>query len=639
MSRLLDKINSPNDVKSLGENELYRLAEELREEMITRVTANGGHLASSLGVVELTIALHRIFETPRDKILWDVGHQSYAHKILTGRRESFSSLRQYGGISGFTCRDESPHDAFTAGHASTSISAALGMAVARDHNKESTHVIAVIGDGAITGGMALEALNHAGHLGKRLIVILNDNGMSISPTVGAASKIFSRVRFDHRYYRVSEKSKNILKRSRLGGKFWEFGQRVKGSIKRMVMPTILWEEFGFAYTGPIDGHDISQIVAVLEQTKNYAHKPTLIHLVTTKGKGYLPAESDAVHFHGISPKGSIKNDGQVGALPSYSQIFGDTVLELAEQDDKVVVITAAMPDGYCLGPIQEKMPDRVFDVGICEQHAVTFAAGMAAEGLKPIVAVYSTFLQRAFDQIIHDVALQELPVIFALDRGGLVGEDGKTHQGIFDLSYLSLIPNLIVAAPGDENELRQLLYTATKSNRPFAIRYPRGTVTGVSLREEFQELPIGKGVLLKQGQDMLLVAVGASVAFSVKAAERLESMGHSVAVLNMRFIAPFDQDLLQELLIDIKKVMIIEENVAAGGLGSRVSMFIQEAGIADVELKSLAIPDEFVTHGAQSVLRSEYHLDTDGIVIEALELIRRRRTGETGAAVSGIQAK
>jgi 1-deoxy-D-xylulose-5-phosphate synthase len=639
LSKLLDTINSPKDVKALREDDLDRLADELREEMILRVTANGGHLASSLGVVELTIALHRIFETPHDKILWDVGHQSYAHKMLTGRREQFSTLRQYGGISGFTCREESQHDAFTAGHASTSISAALGMAVARDLTGGDNHVIAVIGDGAITGGMALEALNNAGHLGRRLIVILNDNGMSISPTVGATSKIFSRIRFDRRYYRVSEKSRNILKRSRWGGRLWGFGQRVKGSIKRMVMPTILWEEFGFAYTGPIDGHDISQITAVLEQAKNYAHKPTLIHIVTTKGKGYLPAESDAVHFHGISPKGSVKEDGKSTGLPSYSQVFGATVQELAERDEKVMVITAAMPDGYCLGRMQEKMPDRVFDVGICEQHAVTFAAGMASEGLKPIVAVYSTFLQRAFDQIIHDVALPGLPVIFALDRGGIVGEDGKTHQGIFDLSYLALIPNLVVAASADENELRHLLYTATRQKKPFAIRYPRGTVTGVPLQKKLRELPIGKGELLKSGQDAVLVAVGASVVFALKAAERLEEMGHRVAVINMRFIAPFDKDLLRHCLKDIKKIMVIEENVATGGLGSRIATFIETEGIKGIEFRSLSIPDEFVTHGAQALLRAKYRLDTEGIVNESLALLGRYPTSDAAVAALGTLSK
>ncbi|MDV2989324.1 MAG: 1-deoxy-D-xylulose-5-phosphate synthase [Dehalogenimonas sp.] len=623
MSKILDKINSPIDVKSLCGADLDRLAAELREEIITRVTANGGHLASSLGVIELTIALHRVFTTPTDKIIWDVGHQSYAHKLLTGRREQFATLRQYNGMSGFTCRDESSHDPFTAGHASTSISAAIGMAVARDSQKQNHNIIAVIGDGAITGGMAMEALNHAGHLGKRLIVILNDNGMSISPTVGAVAKIFSRVRFDRRYYKVSEKSRHILKRTKQGSRLWDFGQRIKGSLKRMVMPTTLWEEFGFAYTGPIDGHDIEEIVAALEQTKNYSHKPSLIHIMTTKGKGYAPAESDAVHFHGISPKGSPKKNGHGQHLPSYSEVFAATVEKLAGDNPKVMVVTAAMPDGYCLGQMQKNMPQRVYDVGICEQHAVTFAAGMAAEGLIPIVAIYSTFLQRAFDQIIHDVALPKLPVIFALDRGGIVGEDGKTHQGIFDLSYTSLIPDLIVAAPADENELQHMLYTATQCGQPMVIRYPRGTGTGLNLDRELKMIPIGKAQLIREGSDVLFVATGASVNAAIEAAGMLEEQGHYAAIINMRFINPLDTDLLREMTRSIKKVITIEENVLSGGLGSRVALFLEITGIKDVDLRCLAIPDEFVKHGTQSQLRADYHLDARGIYQEAVSFINQ----------------
>lgn len=625
MSKILDKINSPADVKSLCEDDLNRLAAELREEMVTRVTANGGHLASSLGVVELTIALHRVFDTPTDKIIWDVGHQAYAHKLLTGRRKQFASLRQYGGMTAFTCRDESPHDAFTVGHASTSISAAVGMAVARDTRHESHNIIAVIGDGAITGGMAFEALNHAGHLGKRLIVILNDNGMSISPTVGAVSKIFSHVRFDSRYYRVSEKSRSILKKSTLGSRLWDFGQRLKGSMKRMVMPTALWEEFGFAYIGPIDGHNIEEIVSVLQQTKNYSHKPTLIHIVTTKGKGYAPAESDAVHFHGISPKGSPKKNGNGLKLLSYSEVFASTVERLAHENQKIVVVTAAMPDGYCLGHMQKTMPEKVYDVGICEQHAVTFAAGMAAEGLIPVVAIYSTFLQRAFDQVIHDVAIPRLPVVFALDRGGIVGEDGKTHQGIFDLSYLSLIPDLIVAAPADENELQHMLFTATQCGRPMAIRYPRGTGTGKTLDKDFELIPIGKATIVREGRDVLLVATGISVTAAVEAAEMLEEQGCHATIINMRFINPLDTDLLRELTKSIKKVITIEENVLSGGLGSRVALFLEGSGINGVDLKCIAIPDEFVTHGTQAELRADYHLDAKGVFQETLSFIDKIR--------------
>ncbi|XUX01274.1 MAG: 1-deoxy-D-xylulose-5-phosphate synthase [Dehalogenimonas sp.] len=621
MSKILDGINSPADLKPLSLVDLNKLAIELREEMVTRVTANGGHLASSLGVVELTIALHKVFNCPEDKIVWDVGHQCYAHKLLTGRREQFATLRQYGGISGFTCRDESPYDAFTTGHASTSISAAVGMAAARDLSGDNYNVIAVIGDGAITGGMALEALNNAGHLGKRLIVILNDNGMSISPTVGAMSRLLGKVRFDQRYYKASEKSKRLLSRFGMGSRIWEIGQRIKGGMKKMVMPTTLWEEFGFAYTGPIDGHNINDLVSALEQAKSYSHKPALIHIVTTKGKGYWPAESDAINFHGISPKGSPKKTGISHKLPPYSEIFARTVEKMAWENPKIAVITAAMPDGYCLGHMQSTMPNRIFDVGICEQHAVTFAAGMAAQGMTPIVAIYSTFLQRAFDQIIHDVALPKLPVVFALDRGGIVGEDGKTHQGIFDLSYLSLIPDMILASPKDENELQHLLYTATKCGRPMAIRYPRGVGTGVELEPEFREIPVGSAEILRKGPDAALLATGASVTAAMAAADLLEMQGTRVTVVNMRYIRPLDEDVILGLARDIKSIITIEENVLNGGLGSLVAALLKRASMDDVGLKSLGIPDEFVTHGTQAQLRSNYHLDAEGISSETLAFI------------------
>ncbi|APV44180.1 1-deoxy-D-xylulose-5-phosphate synthase [Dehalogenimonas formicexedens] len=616
MPKILDSINSPADLKPLSLADLNKLAVELREEMVSRVTANGGHLASSLGAVELSIALHRVFDCPRDKIVWDVGHQSYAHKLLTGRREQFATLRQFGGLSGFTCRDESPYDAFTAGHASTSISAAVGMAVARDFANDDYNVIAVIGDGAITGGMALEALNNAGHLGRRLIVILNDNGMSISPTVGAMSRLLGKVRFDKRYYKTSENSKRLLSKFGIGNRIWELGQRVKGSMKKMIMPTTLWEEFGFAYTGPIDGHNIADLMSALEQAKNYSHKPALIHVVTTKGKGYEPAESDAINFHGISPKGSPKKNGNSHKVPSYSEIFARTVEKIARDNPRIVVITAAMPDGYSLGHMQSTMPDRIFDVGICEQHAVTFAAGMAAQGMTPVVAVYSTFLQRAFDQIIHDVALQKLPVVFALDRGGIVGEDGKTHQGIFDLSYLSLIPDLIVAAPKDENELQHMLYTATRCGRPMAVRYPRGAGTGVELDNEFREIPIGSAEIVRQGHDVAVLAAGASVAAALEAAELLETKGIKATVVNVRYISPLDDNLILEIAKDIKSFVTVEENVLAGGLGSRVASLLKRTDLNDVRLKSLGIPDEFVTHGTQSRLRANYHLDAEGIAGE-----------------------
>ncbi|MCK4362529.1 MAG: 1-deoxy-D-xylulose-5-phosphate synthase, partial [Dehalococcoidia bacterium] len=450
---MLDSINEPADLKGLTLPQLAQLAAEMRSRIVTIVDANGGHLASNLGVVELTIALHRTFESPRDKIVWDVGHQSYAHKMLTGRRARFSTIRQHGGLSGFTDREESPHDPFGAGHASTSISAALGMAIARDLAGESYHVIAVVGDGSLTGGMAFEALNQAGHRGTRLIVVLNDNGMAISPSVGALSRLFSRLRLDRRYYRADEEASHVV--SRLPRTHWLqlIGQRVKKGVKGMIIPSMFWEELGFTYIGPIDGHDLAELEATLAQAREYARRPILVHVVTKKGKGHRPAEDDAVGFHGVSP-----NQGKKVNALSYSEVFGQTVLRLARENPKVIAVTAAMPEGTGLSLLADEFPERVFDVGICEQHAVTLAAGLATQGFVPIVAIYSTFLQRAFDQIIHDVCLQDLPVIFAIDRGGIVGDDGKTHQGTFDISYLTVAPNLIVSAPKDENELQHLLY-------------------------------------------------------------------------------------------------------------------------------------------------------------------------------------
>jgi 1-deoxy-D-xylulose-5-phosphate synthase len=450
MVRLLDSVDSPADVKKLTPPELKQLAAEIREELVAVVSTNGGHLASNLGVVELTLALHRVFDSPRDKIIWDVGHQAYTHKLLTGRREHFATLRQYDGLSGYTSRDESEHDPFGAGHASTSISAALGMAIARDLAGDNYRIVAVIGDGAITGGMALEALNQAGHLGSQLIVVLNDNGMSISPTVGALSKLFARVRLDRRYHQAKERGKRLLSILPWGRRLWRAGQQVESGFKSMVMPTMLWEELGFTYMGPIDGHNLRELEMILTQARDFHYKPILVHVVTTKGKGYSPAEGDAVYFHGVPAKSTDANN-----VPTYSEVFAQTVLRLARENQRIVVITPAMPEGNCLNIVQAEFPQRVFDVGICEQHAVTFAAGLATQGYIPIVAIYSTFLQRAFDQVIHDVCLQGLPVIFAMDRSGIVGDDGKTHQGNFDLSYLTLIPNLIVSAPRDENALHR----------------------------------------------------------------------------------------------------------------------------------------------------------------------------------------
>jgi 1-deoxy-D-xylulose-5-phosphate synthase len=615
MPRLLDKIDSPADLKGLSPAELEKLAAELRQEIIATVTNTGGHLASNLGVVELTIALHRVFDSPRDKIIWDVGHQSYVHKLLTGRRENFGTLRQYGGLSGFTCREESVHDPFGAGHASTSVSAALGMAVARDLAGENYHVVAVIGDGAITAGMAYEALNQAGHLGKKLIVVLNDNGMSISPTVGAVAKLLSQVRFDKRLRSAERRGKKIVTSLPKGNKLWKLSRELIDRSKSFFMPTPLWETLGFTYIGPIDGHNIADMETVLTQARDDVNRPALVHIVTTKGKGYTPAESNAVYFHGVPAK-----NGSDVKIPTYSEVFAQTMLRLAREEPRLVVITPAMPEGNCLNIIEAEFPDRVFDVGICEQHAVTFAAGMATRGLIPVVAIYSTFLQRAFDQIIHDVCLQNLPVVFAIDRSGIVGDDGKTHQGTFDLSYLTLIPNLVVAAPKDENELQHLLYTAVKSGKPIAVRYPRSPGLGVPLDVMLKEIPLGEGEVLRYGEDVAILALGAAVAPSLEAADELTSRGIEATVVNARFAKPLDASLINNLAGKIKRIVTVEENVLAGGFGSGVARLLQESGHGDVPIKSIGIPDIFVEHGAQSILRSKYGLDARGIAVEVLAL-------------------
>ncbi|HUT67529.1 MAG TPA: 1-deoxy-D-xylulose-5-phosphate synthase [Dehalococcoidales bacterium] len=615
MPRLLDKIDSPADLKGLSLAALEELATELRHEIITTVTTTGGHLASNLGVVELTIALHRVFNSPSDKIIWDVGHQSYVHKLLTGRRKEFGSLRQYGGLSGFTCRDESEHDPFGAGHASTSISAALGMVIARDLAGEDYHVVAVIGDGAITAGMSFEALNHAGHLGSRLIVILNDNGMSISPTVGALAKLLGRVRLDQNLLKVKKRGKRIVTALPKGEILWRLSQKLEDRFKELFMPTPIWEELGFTYIGPIDGHNINDMETVLSQVRDSASKPTLVHVVTTKGKGYSPAESNAVYFHGVAAKG-----GGNGGIPTYSEVFAQTMLRLAREEPRLVVVTPAMPEGNCLSIVEAEFPKRVFDVGICEQHAVTFAAGMATQGFIPVVAIYSTFLQRAFDQIIHDVCLQDLPVVFAIDRGGIVGDDGKTHQGTFDISYLTLIPNLVVAAPKDENELQHLLYTAVKSGRPMAVRYPRSAGLGVPLDAELREIPLGEGEVLRYGEDVAILALGSSVAPSLEAASKLAAKGIEATVVNARFAKPLDASLINDLSGRIRRIVTVEENVLNGGFGSSVNKLLQESGRCNVQVKNIGIPDEFVEHGSQAVLRSKYGLDAEGIARQVLKL-------------------
>jgi len=625
MSRLLDKIDNPTDLKGLALPELKQLAAEIRQELVATVTANGGHLASNLGVVELTLALHRIFDSPQDKIIWDVGHQSYVHKLLTGRKRHFASLRQFGGLSGFTCRSESKHDPFGAGHASTSISAALGMAIARDLTGDSYNVLAVIGDGAITGGMAFEAINQVGHLGSKIIVVLNDNGMSISPTVGAIARLLNKVRFNPRYRWAKEEAKQMITTLPLGETLWQASKRVKSGFKGLVMPTTIWEELGFTYVGPVDGHNIRELEAAFIQARDYYLKPTFVHVITNKGRGHLPAEKNAVYFHGVPPQRTNTN-----TRPSYSEVFAQTVLRLAHENPKLVAITPAMPEGNCLSIVADKFPQRVFDVGICEQHAVTFAAGLATQGLIPIVAIYSTFLQRALDQVIHDVCLQELPVIFAIDRAGIVGEDGKTHQGTFDISYLTMVPNLIVSAPKDENELQHLLYTAVQSGRPMAIRYPRGLGLGVELDTELKTITIGQGEILRFGEDIAILAIGSTVAPALEAAQELALDGIEATVVNARFAKPLDSELITRIASRIKNFVTVEENTLNGGFGSNVIELLQKSEMSDIQVRNIGIPDEFVEQGNQALLRSQYSLDAKGIAQQVLTLFPKLSTKVLG---------
>ncbi len=610
MSDILDKINSPEDLKSLSYFELDKLAAELRREIVKTISLNGGHLASSLGTIELTLALHRIFHSPQDKIIWDVGHQSYAHKLITGRRDSFSTIRKYGGISGFPSRQESSYDAFTTGHAGTSISAALGMALARDLNKLKYQVVSVIGDGSLGTGMAFEAINHAGHKGTKLIVVLNDNGMSISPTLGALSRVLNQVRNDTRYESAKIHVKKAFDRLPLGESALKLSIQAKKGLERVILPTAFWEEMGFIYLGPLDGHSIRDIEAALIRARDFESGPVIVHALTTKGKGYAAAEGNAVKFHGVSPGISIGENG----CSTYSQVFGRTVRRLMSENQKVVAISAAMIDGTGLSAAASEFPDRVIDVGICEQHAVTLAAGLATQGFIPIVAVYSTFLQRGYDQIIHDICLQGLPVVFAIDRAGIVGEDGATHQGAFDLSYLSPIPNMVVAAPKDENELQHLLYTAVKAGRPMAVRYPRGYGEGLSPEPDLRLLPIGQAEVIQEGRDLSFLAVGLAAGTALNAARILYEDGIDCSVINARFVKPLDSAVVLNQAKKTGRLVTIEENTISGGFGSAVLALLAQNKLVDVRVECIGLPDRFIEHGDQDILRSKLGLDPAGIV-------------------------
>jgi len=613
--RILDRINSPRDLKGLSLKELNQLAEEIRQLILNTVSEHGGHLASSLGVVELTIALHYVFDTPNDKIIWDVGHQCYAHKILTGRKDKFYTIRQYGGLAGFPRREESEYDAFGTGHASTSISAALGMAEAMKLLGIPNKVIAVIGDGGLTGGQALEALNQTPSTLERsldnLIVILNDNEMSIAPSVGALSRHLSQAIASPRTFKLVKFSRWLAKplpRS-VQLKLSELSRRWRRSLLGLFTPGMLIEAFGYHYLGPIDGHRLDHLIYHLNRTKEI-DEPLLIHILTKKGKGYSYAEENPTRFHGIGPF-DVKtgNSEKKSRVLSYTQVFSQTMLKLFEQEPKLVGITAAMPQGTGLDKVAAKFPERVFDQGITEPHCVTFAGGMACQGLRPVVAIYSTFLQRAYDQLIHDICLQRLPVIFCLDRAGIVGEDGPTHHGLFDLSYLRSLPNMVIMAPKDENELQHMLRTALEINQPVAIRYPRGKGVGVELEPELKVLPLFKAELLREGKDLVMVAIGNMVYPALESARLLAEKGIQAYVVNARFAKPIDQELILSLAEKTGVVITLEENVLAGGFGSGVMEALEEKGINWVRVKRIGIENQFVKHGAPEKLRQVYGLN------------------------------
>jgi 1-deoxy-D-xylulose-5-phosphate synthase len=620
----IEQIKSPADLKKLSFQEMRQLAGEIREAIIYRVSRNGGHLASNLGVIELTIALHYVFDSPLDKIIWDVGHQCYTHKILTGRHERFHGLRKYRGLGGFPRRDESEHDVFGTGHSSTSISAALGIVEGRDRNKEDFKVIAVIGDGAMTAGLALEGLNNAGDLKKDLIVILNDNEMSISPNVGALSAYLNRILTGERFRKFKKDTRSFLENiPKVGDKAAKLAQKTEEVLKGILLPGQLFEELGFNYVGPIDGHNIELLAATLKRVKN-SDSPVLIHVITEKGRGFSHAENNPSIFHGVGPF-TIETGVPVHrTLPTYSEIFGDAMIELAGKDDKIIAVSAAMKEGTGLEHFARIYPERFYDVGIAEQHAVTFAAGMATQGLKPVVAVYSTFLQRAYDQIVHDVCLQNLPVVFAVDRGGIVGDDGPTHNGLFDLSYLRHIPNLTVMSPMDSVEFRDMLSLAVSLKGPVAVRYPRGIVETESSRffHAGANFKSGEAALLRDGKDVALLALGNTVYPSMAAAERLSHENIEAAVINVRFVKPLDRTLIASIASSVPRIITIEENVLQGGLGSAVLEFLNTAGFYSARVRRLGVPDIFVEQGSQAELRKIYGIDEEGIYNAALTLMK-----------------
>ena len=617
-SSILSAVNFPEDIRRLDLAQLNRLAGEIREKIIDIVSRNGGHLASSLGTVELTLAIHYVFNTPRDKVIWDVGHQAYAHKIITGRKNLFHTLRTKGGISGFPRREESLYDVFNTGHSSTSISAAIGMAEARCLNGGDFKIVAVIGDGSISAGMAFEALNWAGDRNKNLIIILNDNELCISPNVGAMSSYLNRIMTGHTVTRFKTELKSFLKSiPSIGEQMVKFTKQLEESLKGLVVPGILFEELGFTYVGPLEGHRLDNLIKNLKNVRELPG-PVLVHVITKKGQGYKFAEDDPAKFHGIAPfKIDTGEPVDEDAAPlSYTKIFGRTIIKLARDNPRIVAVTAAMSEGTGLDEFAREYPGRFYDVGMAEQHGVTFAAGLATEALIPVVAIYSTFLQRAYDQILHDVCLQKLPVVLALDRGGFVGADGPTHHGLFDFSYLRSIPNIIVMAPKDENELQHMLKTAVECGGPVSIRYPRGRGAGVPIDDIPVSLAVGKGEIVYDAENanLAIVAIGSTVYPAIAAAAKLKAEGINAMVINARFVKPLDEGLLCDTAKSIKSIITVEENVLMGGFGSAVLELFEEKGIHDVIVKRLGIKDKFVEHASQKELRRMYGIDEEGIM-------------------------
>lgn len=613
---LLSQINDPSDLKKLTVDELPLLAEEVRQFLIEKLSVTGGHLASNLGVVELTIALHYCYNSPRDKFIFDVGHQAYVHKILTGRMDRFDSLRQHNGLCGFVKRCESEHDVWEAGHSSTSLSAAMGMALARDLKGEDNQVVAIIGDGALTGGMAFEALNHIGHEQKNMMVILNDNEMSIAPNVGAVHNYLTKIRSDRNYLRAKDEVEQLLKKiPAIGGKLAKTAERVKDSLKYMMVPGILFEELGFKYLGPVDGHDVEGLIEAFTQANN-VKGPVLVHVLTTKGKGYTPAEKDSIKWHGISPY-KIESGQVLKAVgnPTYTDVFGQTLIELGEQDKRVVAVTPAMPSGSGLIKFSKHFPDRMIDVGIAEQHAATMCAALAMEGLKPVFAVYSTFMQRSYDQIVHDICRQNANVMIAIDRAGFVGADGETHQGVFDIAFLRHIPNIVVMMPKDENELRHMMKTALEYNDgPIAYRYPRSSVPGVQLDEVLTPIPIGTWETVREGEGPIVIAVGPMVQVAEEAANTLKRDGIYLNIINARFIKPLDEKMLLQLAKYNRQMIVMEEASVAGSLGSAILEFYAEQGIVGLDISLMGIPDRFIEHGSVKDQLREVGLTADKLV-------------------------